>query len=189
MASFPVIHFTFYLLKWKFRLFCTHLSVLFNHGDTNLFLRFISHLTSILYWTYWLIHIHLTILYYCPWWYKAISDIHFTFWKWTSWLFFLLCFISTLLFFLIILYYDLNLDKTKKQNKMAAYITFLSFVQQRFSAIQAAVRQPAQGASVPNIRAKMAAQQQASAANKRLAMQMANRPSVQAALKIKKVGM
>ena len=56
----------------------------------------------------------------------------------------------------------------------------------RFSAIQAAVRQPAQGASVPNIRAKMAAQQQASAANKRLAMQMANRPSVQAALKIKK---
>ncbi|CAC5377321.1 unnamed protein product [Mytilus coruscus] len=56
----------------------------------------------------------------------------------------------------------------------------------RFSTIQATVRQPAQQASVSNIRAKMAAQHQATAANKRLAMQMANRPSVQAALKIKK---
>ncbi|GAB1603860.1 hypothetical protein Ahia01_000667300, partial [Argonauta hians] len=40
--------------------------------------------------------------------------------------------------------------------------------------------------TVQNIRAKMAAQQQASVRNRRLAQQMANRPSVIAALKIKR---
>ncbi|XP_048749258.2 chromatin target of PRMT1 protein-like isoform X2 [Ostrea edulis] len=43
--------------------------------------------------------------------------------------------------------------------------------------------------SPQTIRAKMAATQQASSANRRLAQQMANRPTVQAALKIKKASL
>ncbi|XP_069102256.1 chromatin target of PRMT1 protein-like [Argopecten irradians] len=54
----------------------------------------------------------------------------------------------------------------------------------RFTNIQNA--RPAQQATVQNIRAKMVAQQQASVANRRLALQMANRPTVQAALRVKK---
>ena len=49
------------------------------------------------------------------------------------------------------------------------------------------VKTPTSPTSPQAIRAKMAAAQQASSANRRLAQQMANRPTVQAALKIKKV--
>jgi hypothetical protein len=45
--------------------------------------------------------------------------------------------------------------------------------------------QQQQAAQVPNHRAKMVALQQASQKNRRLAMQMANRPAVQTALKLK----
>ncbi|XP_062604780.1 chromatin target of PRMT1 protein-like isoform X2 [Saccostrea cucullata] len=49
------------------------------------------------------------------------------------------------------------------------------------------VKTPTSPTSPQAIRARMAEAQQASSANRRLAQQMANRPTVQAALKIKKV--
>ncbi|XP_034321371.2 chromatin target of PRMT1 protein isoform X3 [Magallana gigas] len=51
------------------------------------------------------------------------------------------------------------------------------------------VKTPSSPTSPQAIRAKMAAAQQASSANRRLAQQMANRPTVQAALKIKKASL
>lgn len=61
---------------------------------------------------------------------------------------------------------------------------------ERFSHIAQQVRQAPQATPVQQqVRARMAAQQQASSRNRRLAQQMANRPAVQAALKLKKRSM
>lgn len=70
----------------------------------------------------------------------------------------------------------LMLPSNKIENK-----NFPPSMQWRFSHIQK-IQKPAEQATVENMRAKMVAQQQATAANRRLAMQMGNRPSVQAAL-------
>ncbi|XP_064596047.1 chromatin target of PRMT1 protein-like isoform X2 [Liolophura sinensis] len=66
-------------------------------------------------------------------------------------------------------------------NKIVLKSSTKMSLNERFTHIQKQPKSP----PTQNARAKMAAQQQASVQNRRLAQQMANRPSVQAALKIK----
>ncbi|CAE1306043.1 unnamed protein product [Acanthosepion pharaonis] len=79
-------------------------------------------------------------------------------------------------------HYKINNKMAQVPAKIVLKSTTRMSLNDRFTNIQKS--RPA--VSVQNIRAKMAAQQQASVRNRRLAQQMANRPSVIAALKIKR---